>query len=277
MNCWKTANSLFDNMKAIGVDIGSLTTKAVILVNGGIASQLITKTGDDIKASVRAVIKTAAEQAGLQFGNDDYIVTTGIGGKSVQFASESKAITTCLARGVSRLFPQARMAIDIGAETSTVVRLSERGRVNDWGNQDKCAAGTGLFLEQMAKLMQLPLEKMSELSFKAKGAADITNTCAVFAESEVISHIHRDPPTPKEDVIAGIFASTVSRIMVICKRVGIQKEVVVTGGVALNRGIIKQLETELGFYVLMPEEPQIVVALGAAILAQEGIDKRQNR
>jgi predicted CoA-substrate-specific enzyme activase len=264
-------------MKAIGVDIGSLTTKAVILENGGIVSQLITKTGDDIEASVRDAIRTAMEQAGIQSADDDYIVTTGIGGKSVSFASDSKAITTCLARGVNRLFPQARMTIDIGAETSTVVKLNERGRVNDWGNQDKCAAGTGIFLEQMAKLMQLPFEKMSELSFEAKEPADITNTCAVFAESEVISHIHRDPPTPREDVIAGIFASTVSRLMVICKRVGIQKEVAVTGGVALNLGVVRQLETELGFDVLMPEEPRIVAALGAAILAQEGIDKRQNR
>jgi len=264
-------------MKAIGVDIGSLTTKVVLLENSSISSQLITKIGEDIESSVRDAIRETADKAGIQCGNDDYIVTTGIGGKSVSFASDSKAITTCLARGVSRLFPQARMAIDIGAETSTVVKLNERGRVNDWGNQDKCAAGTGIFLEQMAKLMQLPFDKMSELSFEAKEAADITNTCAVFAESEVISHIHRDPPTPKEDIIAGIFASTVSRIMVICKRVGIQKEVVTTGGVALNRGIVKQLEAELGFDVLLPEEPRIVAALGAAILAQEGIDKRQSR
>ena len=125
----------------------------------------------------------------------------------------------------------------------------------------------------MSKLMQLSPEKMSELSLESKEPADITNTCAVFAESEVISHIHRDPPTPKADVVAGIFASTVSRLMVICKRVGVQKEVAVTGGVALNRGIVKQIEAELGFGVLVPEEPRTVAALGAAILAQEGIDK----
>ena len=260
-------------MKAIGVDIGSLTTKVVILEDGGIASQLITKIGDDIELSVREAIRATAEKAALQSGNEDYIVTTGIGGRSVSFATKNKAITTCLARGVNRFFPGARMAIDIGAETSTVVKLNERGRVDDWGNQDKCAAGTGIFLDQMAKLMQLSLEKMSELSLEAKEAADITNTCAVFAESEVISHIHRDPPTPQADVVAGIFASTVSRIMVICKRVGVQKEVAVTGGVALNRGVVKQLEAELGFDVLIPEEPRIVAALGAAILAQEGIDK----
>lgn len=261
-------------MKAIGIDIGSLTAKVVILENGNIASQMITKIGDDIEPSVRDAIREAMEKAGLQPSDDVYIVTTGIGGKAVTFATENKAITTCLARGVNRLFPTVRMIIDIGAETSTVVKISERGRVNDWGNQDKCAAGTGIFLEQMAKLMQLPMEEMSVLSLRAEKAADITNTCAVFAESEVISHIHRDPPTPREEVVAGIFASTVSRLMVISKRVGIQKEVAVTGGVALNRGIIKQLEKELGFEVLVPDEPRTVAALGAAILAQEGIVKR---
>jgi predicted CoA-substrate-specific enzyme activase len=264
-------------MKAIGVDIGSLTTKVVILENGSVASHLITSIGDDIEPSVRNAIQQAAEKAGLQYKDDDYTVTTGIGAKAVSFASESKSITTCLARGTNHLFPQARMAIDIGAETSTVVKLNERGRVNDWGNQDKCAAGTGIFLQQMAKLMQMPLNEMSELSLRAKEAAEITSTCAVFAESEVISHIHRDPPTPKEVVIAGIFASIVSRIMVICKRVGIQPEVAVAGGVALSRGLVKQLENELGFAVLVPEEPRIVAALGAAVLSQEGINKRLNQ
>lgn len=263
-------------MKAIGIDIGSLATKVVLLKNGNVASRIITRIGDDIETSVREAIRTAFEKAGLQSDNDDYIVTTGIGGKAITFATENKAITTCLARGINRLFPQARMVIDIGAETSTVVKLNERGRVNDWGNQDKCAAGTGIFLEQMAKLMLLSPEEMSELSLQATEAADITNTCAVFAESEVISHIHRDPPTPRENVIAGIFASTASRIMVICKRVGIQKEIVACGGVALSKGVVKQLEKELGFDILVPEEPRIVAALGAAILAQEGIEKRRN-
>jgi predicted CoA-substrate-specific enzyme activase len=248
----------------------------VLLKNGSIASQLITRLDDDIDGPIRNAVKQVSQEAGLPPDDDNYIVTTGIGGKSLSFASENKAITTCLARGANRLFPGARMVIDIGAETSTVVKINERGRVTDWGNQDKCAAGTGIFLEQMAKLMQLPLDKMSELSLESGSPADITNTCAVFAESEVISHIHRDPPTPREDVIAGIFASTVSRLMVICKRIGIQKEVAVTGGVALSRGLVKLLEESLGFEVLVPEEPRTAAALGAAVLAQEGIDKRQN-
>ena len=263
-------------MRAIGIDAGSLTTKVVILENGKVLSHLITPTGDDIEPSVRSAVDEARERAGLH-ADDEHIVATGVGGKSVTFPSEHKAITTCLARGVNNLFPQARMVIDMGAESSTVVKLNERGRVTDWGNQDKCAAGTGIFLEQAAKLMQLTLDDMSELSFQARGVADITGTCAVFAESEIISHIHRDPPTPKEEVVAGIFASVVGRIMVLCKRVGIQKEVAATGGVALSTGLIRCLEQEIGLDVLVPEEPRTVAALGAAILAQESIVKKLDK
>jgi predicted CoA-substrate-specific enzyme activase len=165
------------------------------------------------------------------------------------------------------------MAIDIGAESCNVLKVNERGRINDWVNHDKCAAGTGVFLQQMAKIMQTPLKDMSRLSLNANSVPDITSTCAVFAESEVISHVHREPPTPKEDIIAGIYYSVVSRIISLCKRIGIERDVAVTGGVARNSGLVRILEDELGFGVLVPEEPQLVAALGAAVVAQESIDK----
>jgi len=169
--------------------------------------------------------------------------------------------------------PAARMVIDLGAETSTVLKVNDRGRVPDWAGQDKCAAGTGMFLQAMAKVMQIRLEEMAEFSLRAKNRADITGTCAVFAESEVISHIHRVPPTPKEEIIAGIHASMVSRIMGLLKRLGIEREVAVVGGVARNKGLVAILEEELGFKVLVPENPDMVAALGAAVLAKENIEK----
>jgi len=165
------------------------------------------------------------------------------------------------------------MAIDMGAESTTVIRVNERGRLTDWANHDKCAAGTGIFLQQMAKLMQMPLDEMSRLSFETKTRADITNTCAVFAESEVISHVHREPPTPKEEIVAGIYFSVASRIVSLCKRAGIEKDVAAVGGVALNSGLINILAEELGLEVLVPDMPQSVAALGAAIIAQENIEK----
>jgi len=259
-------------MKALGIDIGSLTTKAVILDDGILASSII-PSGDEADLSARAAVEDVLNRAGLSLNDDLYIVSTRVGGKSVSLSQQSKAITTCLARGIHYLYPSVRMAIDIGAESSTVIKVNERGRLNDWVNQDKCAAGTGIFLQQMAKLMLMPLEEMSKLSFQAKSRADITSTCAVFAESEVISHVHREPPTPKEEIVAGIYFSVVSRIVSLCKRVGIEQDVAAIGGVTLNRGLVKILEEELGFGVLVPDAPQIVVALGAAVIAQENIEK----
>ena len=260
-------------MKALGIDIGSLTTKVVILENGSILSSIIIASGDEPESSAEEAVEKALNQAGLSSNDDLHIVSTGVGRKSISLSQQQKAITTCLARGINHLLPSARMVIDMGAESSTVVRLNERGRVKDWANHDKCAAGTGIFLQQMAKLMQVPLEEMSKLSLKAESRADITSTCAVFAESEVISHVHRNPPTPKEEIVAGINYSVVSRIMALSKRIGIVKDVAVTGGVALNSGLVYILEREMGFGVLMPDMPQIIAALGAAIIARENIEK----
>ncbi|MEE8372537.1 MAG: acyl-CoA dehydratase activase, partial [Dehalococcoidia bacterium] len=156
---------------------------------------------------------------------------------------------------------------------ATVLKVNERGRISDWVNHDKCAAGTGVFLQQMAKLMQMPLEEMSILPEHVNSCADISSTCAVFAESEVISHVHRDPPTPKEEIIAGIYSSVVSRVITLCKRIGVERDVAVVGGVALNRGLVRILEKELGFDLLVPDAPQMAAALGAAIVARESIEK----
>jgi (R)-2-hydroxyacyl-CoA dehydratese activating ATPase len=259
-------------MHALGLDIGSLNIKAVILNGTGPQYSTCLPAGDGAEITSKQAMEELIQKASANV-NDTFIVATGIGGKSATFSQQQKAITTCLARGVNRLFPTARMIIDMGAETSTVLKINDRGRVTDWAGQDKCAAGTGMFVQAMAKIMQVSLDEMSEYSLRAKNKADITGTCAVFAESEVISHIHRVPPTPKEDIIAGIHSSMVSRVMGLLKRLGVEKDVAVVGGVARNTGLIVILEKELGFKVLVPENPEMTAALGAAILAKESIDK----
>jgi len=215
-------------MKALGIDVGSLTTKAVILGNDGILASCIVHSDDDVESSAKAAMEEVLNLAGVSLNNDLYSVSTGV---------------------------------------------NERGHIIDWVNHDKCASGTGVFLQQMAKLMQMPVEEMSKLSLQAKSKADISGTCAVFAESEVISHVHRDPPTPKEEIIAGIHFSVVSRIISLCKRIGIERDVAVVGGVALNAGFVKIIEEEMGFGILVPDRPQIVAALGAAVIARENIEK----
>ncbi len=244
-------------MKALGIDVGSLNVKAVILDGVGPLASVLLPAGEGAEASAKVAMEEVIKKAGLT-PDGWYVVATGVGGKAVTFSQQQKAITTCLARGVHLLFPTARMVIDLGAETSTVLKINDRGRVTDWAGQDKCAAGTGMFLQAMAKVMQVNLEQMAEYSLRAKNKADISGTCAVFAESEVISHIHRVPPTPKEEIIAGIHASMVSRIMGLLKRLGIERDVAVVGGVAKNKGLIDILEKELGFKVLVPENPEMV-------------------
>ncbi|HEY95931.1 MAG TPA: 2-hydroxyglutaryl-CoA dehydratase [Dehalococcoidia bacterium] len=259
-------------IQTIGIDIGSLNTKAIVLGDDSILSRAVGLTGDNVESQARKVLDSALSQTGLNLDSLP-ILATGTGAKLVSFTSSQKSVNTCMARGIHYLYPSVRMVIDMGAESTTVVKVNTRGRLEDWANHDKCASGTGLFLQQMAKLMKLSLEEMSELSMKAKGRADITNTCAVFAESEVISHVHRVPPTPMPDIAAGIYYSVVSRVIALCKRIGIEKDIAVTGGVSLIDGIIYSLESELGFEVLRPEFPQSVAALGAAIIARENAEK----
>jgi predicted CoA-substrate-specific enzyme activase len=260
---------LAGQMKAVGIDAGSLTTKVVVLDGDGAPTVHVTPSGDEPQLSARAALQASLGQDELSLDHDFFLMSTGMAGKQLPFANQNKAVTTCLARGVHHLFPSARTAIDIGAESCTVIRISDRGRISDWVNHDKCAAGTGMFLQKMAKVMRMTLEDMSDPSLHAPSGPEISSTCAVFAESEVISHVHRDPPTPREEIITGIHASIVSRVMTLCKRIGIEKDVALVGGVALNAGLVKILSRELGFEVLVPNEPQIVVALGAAIMARE--------
>lgn len=264
------------DIKAVGLDIGSQTTKAVIFNSNNIFDSIITLSSDEPESGAKAAIDQILTKNGLS-NNKSFITATGIGSRAMTLSNQQKGITTCLARGISFLFPSVRLAIDIGAESTTVIKVDERGRLSDYANHDKCAAGTGLFLQQMAKLMQMPIEEMSKRSLDAKNKCDVTNTCAVFAESEVISHVHRVPPTPKEDIIAGIFSGVVSRTMTLCKRVGIKKEVAVVGGVALNKGLVRIIEEEFGFSVLVPDSPQIVAALGAALMSKEAIEKEKTK
>lgn len=264
-------------MIVAGIDMGSLTTKVVILEGNNILAHhihiLISSKEGVIDA--QKAIDGALRDAGLSFDLIQYIVSTGFDRKSVAFANKQRTEASCLAKGAHWLFPSARTVIDVGAETSTTLKLNEKGVVEDIQGNDKCAAGAGIFLDAMAELMQLSIEDFSRLSLNAKEKAKITNTCVVFAESEVISHIHKKPSVPKNDIIAGIHESIVERIIGLSARIGINKDVVLTGGVAKNIGFVKALEEKMGMKVSVPDEPQIVAALGAALIAQSYVSPRE--
>jgi predicted CoA-substrate-specific enzyme activase len=185
------------------------------------------------------------------------------------FARKQRSTMSCLATAAHFLYPQARTVLDAGAESSTAIRLSADGAVADFAGNDKCAGGSGTFLDNMSRMLRIPLAEMGAESLKATGAEVISNKCAVFAESEVISLVHKTPPVPIANIVAGIHQSMVDRLFALGQRVGLQPEVVLCGGVGKNIGIVRALEARLGRTVFVPEDSGIVGALGAAMFAQQ--------
>ena len=256
-----------------GIDIGNLTTKAVIMDGGSIVGSSLLSTSEEAELSAQQAAHEALKQAGLSWDTISDVVATGTGRKLVTFASQRKTSPTCLAKGINLFYPEVRTLVDIGAETSMVLRITSDGKVEESIGHDRCASGTGVFLETMARLLKMSMEEMAKASLQGQERAEISNMCTIFAEQEVISHIHRVPPTPLPDVIKGIHGSMAVRISGMAKRIGIKPEVAMSGGVARNIGFRRELEEELGASIIVPDDPELVAAVGAASLGRAG-DKR---
>jgi len=248
-----------------GVDIGSTMTKVVIM-NEEVLASVIGPTGAEHRRLAYRVMEEALERANLSFDEVSYIVATGYGRINVPFADKQITEITCHAKGVSSLFPTVHIVIDIGGQDAKGIKISG-GRVIDFVMNDKCAAGTGRFLEVIAEALGLKLEEMGEVSMKSKNKAKISSTCTVFAEQEVVSRIAEG--TLIEDILAGLHDAIASRIYRMAERLKIERDVVVTGGVAKNIGVVKAMEGYLGFPVLVPQEPLLTGARGAALLGKE--------
>ncbi|PWB49665.1 MAG: 2-hydroxyglutaryl-CoA dehydratase [Candidatus Methanoperedenaceae archaeon] len=245
----------------IGIDLGSTTVKAVAL-NGNILASAIRPTGANPRKTGEAVIENVIEKSG---GKVQKIVATGYGRVSFS-ADEVVSEITAHAKGSYSLFPNARTIIDIGGQDSKITRINGQGNVLDFAMNDKCAAGTGRFIENTAKTLEISLDDFSKKSLLSNSPAKINSMCTVFAESEVISLLALG--TSLEDVSAGVFASVASRIRGMAERIGIEGEVIFTGGSAKSIAMKKALESSLGTRLTVPKEPQIVGALGAAIVAK---------
>lgn len=262
-------------MLVAGLDMGHLTTKVVVLSDDGILASVILMAAEEGEIEARKALDNALEGTGLAIDDVEFVVATGAGRKSVPFAQKQRAPASCLAKGIHRLYPSVRTLIDVGAETCTVVKVNEKGTLDDSAGNERCASGTGVFLEAMAtRLLHMPLDEFAQRSLQAQSVAEVSNMCAIFAEQEVISHVHRDPPTPVNDVIAGIHSSMATRVGGLAKRLGIKEDVAFTGGVAKNVGFMKTLGDNLGVKLVIPEEPQLVAALGAAVAAGEEAARR---
>ncbi len=250
-----------------GIDVGSQSTDAVVLAPGGtVAAFSIVETGAHSGQAAEQALDRALAAAGIGRGDLAAVVATGYGRGAVPFADRTITEITCHGVGAAHLFPGVRTVIDIGGQDSKVIRLEPGGRVVDFTMNDKCAAGTGRFLEVMAAKLQVPLARMGELSLGAQGTVKISSLCTVFAESEVVSLVARNHPV--EQIIRGLHQSIVNRIWSMVKGLGLEGEVVMTGGVAKNQGVVALLEEKLGRPVQVHSEPQIVGALGAALQAR---------
>ena len=254
-----------------GIDVGAGTVKAVILTKETIAGQAVKPVGGHVGKAVEEVMAMALTHAGILFSELNSVVSTGWGRKIVSFAQKTSSEIICHALGAHFSIPGVKTLIDIGAQDSKFIRINEKGEVTDFAMNDKCAAGTGRFIEIMSQVLNVPLEEMGSLSLTSKNPCAISNTCTVFAETEVVSL--RAEGKAAEDLVAGIHRAIANRISLLGSRMQFAREVVFTGGVAKNIGVRKALEEISGLKILVPRDPQINGALGAALLARREVLK----
>jgi len=250
-----------------GIDLGSTMTKVVIIdADEAIRARVESHTGAEHRRLANKVMEQALEQANLSFGEIAYVVATGYGRINVPFADRQVTELTCHARGVAGFFPSVRTALDIGGQDAKGLKIKD-GKLIDFVMNDKCAAGTGRFLEVIASTLSLKVEELGSISLKSKNKVSISSTCTIFAQQEVISRISEG--VPLEDIVAGLHSAIASRAVGMLRRLKIEPDVVFTGGVAQNIGVVKAVRENLGSEVFIPQDPLISGAMGAALLGKE--------
>lgn len=259
-------------MIVAGCDVGSLTAKAVIMDDGKILSTHVIQAIANPENSAKEVMDTALSKVGLSLNDIEYIVGTGYGRKQISFVKDVASEIICHGKAVNWLVPSVRMVIDVGGQDAKVIKLDSEGNIVRYVYNDRCATGTGRFLEIMADALELRLEDMGGLSLKSKTPANISNQCTVFAESEVVSLVNDGKEIP--DIISGLHRAMAHRVAALAKSIEVEEDVVMSGGVAKNVGMFSVLEEVLGVKIKKSYiDPQINGALGAALLAVERMQK----
>ena len=251
-----------------GIDSGSTSTDVVILdKDQNIVTGIILPTGAGAAIGAERALEEALKDAGLQREDIDAMVTTGYGRTAISDGDKSITEITCHARGAHFLNPEVRTVIDIGGQDSKVIRLDENGAVANFVMNDKCAAGTGRFLEMMARTMEMRLDDMGKAGLSYKEDITISSMCTVFAESEVVSLIAQNKAT--DDIVHGLNKAVASKTAALAKRVGGEERYMMTGGVSKNQGLVKTLEEKLGTTLVISDKAQLCGALGAALFAKD--------
>jgi predicted CoA-substrate-specific enzyme activase len=251
-----------------GVDVGSTATKAVLLdENRRIVGRGLSPTGANVVRAAERVFREALGEARLEEWDVAFTVGTGYGRYRVPFGDAQVTEISCHARGASFLFPETRTILDIGGQDTKAIRVGPGGDVLEFHMNDKCAAGTGRFLEAAAGVLGVPLADLGEVAARSKHALRITNVCTVFVESEIVSHLARGRSA--EDILAGVHASIAGRSIALLRRVGIEPAVTFTGGVSRNAGMVRAVEERLGTALRICPDSPFTGALGAALFALE--------
>jgi (R)-2-hydroxyacyl-CoA dehydratese activating ATPase len=255
-----------------GIDMGAKSTKAVVLDDAQkIRGTATVRTRPDFAAVAREVLDLALERARITDSEINYIATTGFGRYNVPFRDVQITDITCVGRGAVFLFPKTRSVLDIGAQSTRALRVSDTGKVREFRTNDKCAAGAGGFIERACKYLEVKIDQVGDLSIQANKPQTISSVCAVLAESEIINHVSNGETI--ENILRGVHNSLASRALALLKRAGMEDEVTFVGGVARQKGMVKALEETLKRKINVSDEPELVGALGAALLALRRLEK----
>jgi predicted CoA-substrate-specific enzyme activase len=253
-------------MITCGVDIGSRTI-AIVLLNGPeIMEFSVIDTGAFPKKNAMELYEKIAQQAGIDRSDIDITLATGYGRNYFETGDRAVSEILCHAKGVSYLFPKVKTVIDIGGQDSKIIEVGEEGKVRNFAMNDRCAAGTGKFIEMVSNTLNIRFQETGPMALNAEDSCEISSMCAVFAESEIIGLLHQG--MSPEVILHGVFKSIARRTLGMGGRIPLSDEIVFTGGVAKNEGVLEALKQEIGTNnIKIPPEPQITAALGAAILA----------
>ena len=254
-------------MFVAGIDIGSRGSKAVILEDSRVASFSICETGPESVQTARHTIDEALKGAKLTLENMSFIVATGYGRVLVPFANANVSEISCHARGAHWYFPSVRTILDMGGQDCKAINCDENGRVTNFIMNDKCAGGTGRFLEVIADVLQVPLEQIGDLSLQSTQDVPFSTVCAVFAKSEALALMRSG--APKSDILAGLHEAIAVRCLNLLKRIEICRDFTVTGGISKNAGMLAKIKDKVGLEPVLAPDPQIIGALGAALFAHD--------
>ncbi|MFC1920354.1 acyl-CoA dehydratase activase [Chloroflexota bacterium] len=256
-------------MLSAGIDIGAENIKLAIIKDDRLLAHITVPSGWDTKASIQQAFDEVTGETGLDRKEFKLLGATGMGRETIESATVYNTDSTCSARGITWLIPSARTVIDIGAEQSQVFSCDAAGKVQEFTRNENCAAGAGAFIEETATALELGIADIGDLSLTSKKDISLNSTCAIFAESEVISLINEG--IDKTDIARAICNAIAGKAVSLLKSINVQKDVIFIGGVARNTGVVDSLRKSLNMDILIPEEPEIVTAVGAALLAQQAI------